>query len=427
MNKVICDVCGTAYPETASVCPICNSARKSAEQTDAATTMGEVEVNSHSHVKGGRFSKKNVRKRSKGGNVPAKRHDRDEEEPSNTGLIIVVVLLLLAIIAVVIYIGVHFFAQGDKPNNEPTGPSYVQPTDDTKGNDPTVMDVPCQSIQLSNKVIEFMNEGESWTLEVACNPVSTTDTVTFTSSDPSVVTVAADGTITAVGGGEAIITVTCGSIVDTCTVTCSFGQVEDPTEGTTGTFFFEFNTAYTDSTTGYGDTTLNGLGATWRAYKKNLTVPLDEITWTSDDTSVCTISDGIVTVVGNGKTLIHAQYNGVTYSCIVRCVVKDNTGTTTEPNDPSDGNEPSDPTEPSQGGETTVTYVINKTDVTIAVGETFKLTLSDSLGFVQEVTWTADGTGVSIDGNKITGVYSGKFTVSVTIDGTTYSCIVRVK
>lgn len=422
MNKVICDVCGTAYPETASVCPICNSARRTAEQTDAAsTTASEVPVTSRDHVKGGRFSKKNVRKRSKVSNSPARRHDRDEEEPSNTGLIIVVILLLLAIVAVVIYIGVHFFSQGNRPDDQPSQPTVTQPTEGEQ-KDPTVMDVPCQSIQLSNKVIEFLNEGESWTLEVACNPVSTTDTVTFTSSDPSVVTVAADGTITAVGGGEAIITVTCGSVVDTCAVKCSFGQVQDPTEGTTGTFFFEFNTSYTDSTTGYGDTTLNGLGATWRAYKKSLTVPLEDITWTSDDTSICTITDGIVTVVGNGRTLIHAQYNGVTYTCIVRCVVTSTTPT--EPTQPEGGN---DPTEPSQGGETGVTYVINKTDVTIKVGETFKLTLSDSLGFVQEVTWEADGTGVSIDGNKVTGVYTGIFHVSVTIDGQTYSCIVRVK
>lgn len=427
MSKVICDVCGTAYPETASVCPICNSARKSAEQTIAAsTTGGEAESSTYNHVKGGRFSKKNVRKRSKAGTVAAKRHDNDEEEPSNTGLIIVVILLLLAIVAVVIYIGVHFFGQSDNQNDpsNQNNPSSNVSTEDTRETEPTKADVPCQGIQLSNKVIEFTAEGESWTLEVAVNPISCTDTVMFSSSDESVVTVAADGTITAVGGGEAIITVTCGSIVDTCTVTCSFGDAtQDPTEETTGVFFFEFNTSYTDSATGYGDTTLNGLGSTWRAYKKNLTVPLSEITWTSDDPSVCTIKDGIVTVVGAGRTLIHAQCNGVTYTCIVRCVVP----TTPTPTEPAGDTEATEPGEGGETGETTVTYTINKTDVTIAVNETFKLTLTDNLGFVQDVTWVADGSGVSIDGNKITGVYSGIFHVSVTIDGTTYSCIVRVK
>ena len=433
MSKVICDVCGTAYPETASVCPICNSARKNVEQTAAASTTGEAENSGYAYVKGGRFSKQNVRRRGKSNSAPVRRHDRDEEEPSNVGLVIVVILLLLAIVAVVFYIGVHFFGQDNSGDPSVTPPVVTDPTTTDAPTDPTNADVPCQSIQLSNKVIEFTNEGESWTLEVAVNPISTTDVLMFASSDESVVTVDSDGTIRAVGGGQAIVTVICGQIVDTCTVTCSFGEVTEPTEPTTGVFFFEFNTSYTDSSTGYGDTTLSALGATWRAYKKNLTVPLDEITWISDNPNVAKIVDGIVTAVGPGKTLIHAQYNGVTYTCIVRCNFTVDPVAPTDPVEPTD---PADPTEPGEGGENTeateptepaVTYVISKTDVTIAVGETFKLTLSDSLGFTQDVTWEADGTGVSINGNKITGVYSGKFLVYVTIDGVTYSCIVRVK
>ena len=65
MNKIICDVCGTAYPETASQCPICGCARTSntavsADQLaeDAAAASG------YNYVKGGRFSKSNVRKRN---------------------------------------------------------------------------------------------------------------------------------------------------------------------------------------------------------------------------------------------------------------------------------------------------------------------------------------------------------------------------
>ena len=27
MRKIVCEVCGTSYPETASACPICGSAR----------------------------------------------------------------------------------------------------------------------------------------------------------------------------------------------------------------------------------------------------------------------------------------------------------------------------------------------------------------------------------------------------------------
>ena len=61
MNKVICDVCGTAYPETSSHCPICGCAKKSVDRTSAGEEDG-----SYAYVKGGRFSKKNVRKRANG-------------------------------------------------------------------------------------------------------------------------------------------------------------------------------------------------------------------------------------------------------------------------------------------------------------------------------------------------------------------------
>ena len=64
MSKVICEFCGTSYPETASQCPICGSVRSN----DNNEIMGILEETSTEHeyhyVKGGRFSEKNVRKRN---------------------------------------------------------------------------------------------------------------------------------------------------------------------------------------------------------------------------------------------------------------------------------------------------------------------------------------------------------------------------
>ena len=64
MSKVICDICGTAYPETATQCPICGCARDNVTQTPAADatqkTDGEA-AGGYTYVKGGRFSKSNVR------------------------------------------------------------------------------------------------------------------------------------------------------------------------------------------------------------------------------------------------------------------------------------------------------------------------------------------------------------------------------
>lgn len=56
-------------------------------------------------------------------------------------------------------------------------------------------------------------------LEYAVSPAENNiDTVTFTSSDPNVATVAEDGTVTAIGYGVATITITHGGASDTCTV-----------------------------------------------------------------------------------------------------------------------------------------------------------------------------------------------------------------
>lgn len=64
MEKVICDVCGTDYPETAAQCPICGCARGDGGQTSAGNTTAE-ERPAYTYTKGGRFSKSNVRKRLK--------------------------------------------------------------------------------------------------------------------------------------------------------------------------------------------------------------------------------------------------------------------------------------------------------------------------------------------------------------------------
>ena len=66
MNKIICDVCGTMYPESAAQCPICGCAKQAEVETPTADMIPEeTETGSYTPVKGGRFSKANVRKRNK--------------------------------------------------------------------------------------------------------------------------------------------------------------------------------------------------------------------------------------------------------------------------------------------------------------------------------------------------------------------------
>ena len=67
MSKIICDVCGTSYPETGTQCPICGCVRSS----DAVTISGDtnealVQAPTYTYVRGGRYSKTNVKKRNAG-------------------------------------------------------------------------------------------------------------------------------------------------------------------------------------------------------------------------------------------------------------------------------------------------------------------------------------------------------------------------
>ena len=438
MNKVICDVCGTAYPETSSHCPICGCAKKSADRTAAGEEEG-----TYAYVKGGRFSKKNVRKRASGEpqervSAPAKRtqeqpqqkesRERENTEPrerrtreqpeeqNNTGLIMIVIFLLIAIVAVVIYIGLRVFGPTKTPaaNNNPTY-ATTEPTDPTGTEAPTGSSaIPCEDLLIQASV-ELIAEGDVWALQAKAVPENTTEIITYKSADTSIVTVDAQGNLTAVAPGTTTVEVTCGSVTKSCTVICNFVVETEPTEPPVSDFTFEFNTRFMDGDK--WDITLK-YGDVWTCYKKDLSVDPGAITWTSDNPEVCTIQNGVVTIIGPGKTEIHAQYAGKTFTCIVR-TDKNSFPNTEDTQQPGGDTEP-DPNAPA--------LTINKTDVTIAVGESFTLTLKDASGNVIDVTWTAENAAyATVNGNKITGAASGTTNVSTTHEGVTYTCVVRVK
>ena len=266
MSKVICDVCGTTFPETANQCPICGSARNSSVQTaaDDGTLQGDA-GNGYAYVKGGRFSKSNVRKRNKSGKPMQRRNGespkKDERNNgSNKGLVVVVVILLLAIIAVCIYIGVRFFTPEDKPDipgQTTTAPSGSQQPNQSQ-TEPT--GIACTDIQLSSSIMEFTDKERSQLLSAIVSPVDATDKLIFTSQDPEIATVTDGGLVTPVASGETIITVTCGLIQKECRVVCSFTDATEPptqapTEAPSG-FELTFNTKFINAD-GTGDVTLD--------------------------------------------------------------------------------------------------------------------------------------------------------------------------
>ena len=420
MNKIICNVCGTSYPENASQCPICGFARTS--ETNSGNADG-----SYTYVKGGRFSKSNVRKRNQ---VKAKEvssnvtvAEMDTKEKTNVGSVILIIILLVAILAVVGYIAMRFFLPNDylfEGLDNFTLPSLVQNTEDQPEEEPdddfvssnaesedepneeTLAD--CESISLNESHVELTAVGESFELVATLEPADASESVVFVSSDESVVTVDESGMITSTGEGSAVITVTCGKASAVCNVFCTVPTtlpVAQPLVLNRKEITFESE------------------GQSWMLYDGEL-APSD-ILWTSDDNAVATIENGKVVAVGSGDTTVYGIYNGTTASCIIHCKLDD------EENEGGTGISEAD-------DDTKRTYKLynpygRADDVTIKVGQKFTLKLVDEdKKEVSGVEWKVQKSKIcSCNKGTVKGLASGTSKVTAVFDGKEYTCIVRVK
>lgn len=336
MSKIICDVCGTRYPESAEQCPICGKIRATGGKTAADSfVMDEAQPQSQAYVRGGRFSKSNVRKRNqnlsryeadekKGKSMPTQTMEEYEENEPNKGSNTILNILLVIVIVALLAVSGYIFKEYILPNvlTEETAPSTEavteEPTEPTETEEPTI---PCTSLDLSDTVVLLEEEGQFWLLNVAVLPEDTTDEVVYTSSDETVATVNAEGRITAVGQGDTVITVTCGDQMLECAVVCSFDIDETEPEETQP----EETTAPTEP---LKDVTLSvkNTDVTFKVKGQQATFKLTcdlentEVQWISEDESIVTVDEnGIATAVGKGTTNVIVKYGEQEVTIIVRC------------------------------------------------------------------------------------------------------------
>ena len=85
-----------------------------------------------------------------------------------------------------------------------------------------VQKISATSVSLSVSDL-ILNIGDTKTLTAALEPENTTSRVIWTSSDPTIATVDANGTVTALQSGEVTITATAGDVSASCTVTVLAG------------------------------------------------------------------------------------------------------------------------------------------------------------------------------------------------------------
>lgn len=434
MSKIICDICGTVYPDSANACPICGFPGKNSEKTveeESVTLIQETETvdDQPKGTKGGRFSNKNVKKRNKAEADSETRRERrreakeekqeqkQEKKKGGKGSAILVVFLSIAVVATTGYILWRFWNGRDAYDNPKapiigTNPSEIatQPVE----TEPVETGVPCVGVIVSDTSVEFHDAGKSWKLSVTLTPEDTTEELTFTSSDEAVVTVTSDGRITSVGPGEATITITCGAVTRECQIFCDFQPETQPEETTEPA---ETTEPVEPNDNGFEldrtDVTLfeEGEQFTFKVTFNGETVSPASVEWKSEDPAVATVENGKVTAVADGKTNIIATYQGQTLKCVVRCRFESATETTEK-------------TYSDNHWRLSAKYG----DVTLVINEYFELKLINDAGEVADVTWTSSNPGVvSIDGNTIKGKAAGYTEVSATIGGQTYTCVVRVK
>jgi len=442
MSKIICDICGTSYPETASQCPICGCVRPGDVQrvSDESKNEGN-NTSTYTYVKGGRFSKSNVKKRNSGkayaktsvGTSSKKRENSGDK--SNRGLVVTAIVLLLAIVAVVIYIAVRYFLPApseNKPEQTDTNPPKQTEQQDEPQTDEK--DLSCIGLTLDSSSVVFEQKGDAKLLTVSVEPIDTADVITFKSSDESVATVTIDGKITAVGSGTAVITVTCGDISAECAVLCQFEKETEPTTETTSP-----TEETTDSTKPSADEfrlnrkdiTFSAKNDSWVLYNGSIAKNL--VTFGSENEAIATFEGGTVVAVGPGTTEVYAEYEGVKISCVIRCNFQESSGVSGNGGGVSeDGGGASADGGNNSGNATSGSYAVYSqygpaSDITINVNDTITLTLKDAAGNPVEASWTISGSGCSLSGNKVTGVAGGTITtISATYNGVTYKCIIRI-
>lgn len=330
MSKIICDICGTTYQDTADCCPICGCAREIATRlakedfvVDAPASRPVSKKREIFDFDEANTPSRPVRKKDVGYAYGVAEDPRQDNEPKhNTFLVVVLTVLIVALLTLTGFLFVKFLM----PNlgGEEPVPTTEPPVVETTQAVTTEPRIPCQSLALSTGNAELTHEGNSFLLNVIVTPEDTTDELTFLSADESVATVTTDGRITAVAEGETVITILCGDQRISCPVTCKFTEDTQPTEQTGEA---AEPTAATTAVEIDPNVVLKLKKsdirlAVYYEFKLELDCKLEptQVTWSSAHPYIATVDEnGVVTAVKAGTTEIKAQYGDQEVTCIVRC------------------------------------------------------------------------------------------------------------
>lgn len=340
MSKIICDICGTTYQETADCCPICGCSRG-----DAAAMLGDdlliEEIVEEPKGRSGRFSSKKRKEifdydevndlqqePEEDEEYPYDDEEEYEEEPRHNAFLVILLTILISILLIAAaFVFVRFYLPNRNPAEETTPQTVAQtwpvPLESTE---PAV---PCTGLALTSGTAsgkaELTKAGQFFLLHVTASPENTTDKIVYTSADESIATVTEDGRITAVSEGTTKIYITCGSIQLDCEVVCSFAEETVPTEQTQDETLGENETVPGNAPDANVQLKLEktdiklGVGY-YVTLKLDCGLEQNQVEWISEHPHIASVDEnGVVRALKSGTTSITAKYGDQTVSCIVRC------------------------------------------------------------------------------------------------------------
>ncbi len=349
MSKVICDICGTVYQDTAENCPICGYAQfPDVELTEEDLLMDEPLLTRN---KGGRFEEANVKRQNKEifdydrvnpQTDPDEEDDEDdyeedeeedEETKSNTALVIVLVIVIMLLLAAIGFVFFKFFLptlNGSKAPEIPVTEAIVTEAPETETTtEPTI---PCTDLILSEAPRSLSKEGQFYLLNVKVLPADTTDTLMYVSGDETICTVTDNGRIVAVGEGETTIYITCGKMQINCPVVVKYEEeTQPPTEETMA----EEETAgeeNEETTEVTGEENLKDVELKLMSTDRSIsvgygfTLELDceldpsEVEWSVEHSHIASVDEkGFVLAKAKGTTAVIVKYGDQEVQCIIRC------------------------------------------------------------------------------------------------------------
>lgn len=365
MGKIICDICGTVYPDTAEACPICGYSRDigaelaAKEMAADASNFDQMSEAPAAPAKNPRreifdYDAVNPEDSDSSDTYEAYEDLGDEatlddypdgelpyfEEPpkSNKLLIAILVIIIIGLIGATGFLFLNYFM----PNQLAQEPTQAVITEAPTTEETTEPTVPCTSLALVDGSEARLEPGQYWLINAAYQPADTTDLLTYTSENELVATVSAEGRITAVSEGETQILVACGAqqmtfhvIVEKVPETESTVSTEQAvqeqipvvTESAEVPESSEAAQSAEPSKPIRTDVTLKLKKTDIKFGTRGVTFTLEldcdlepeDVIWTTSNENIARVDNGLITTVAPGTAVITAKYGDQEAKCIVRC------------------------------------------------------------------------------------------------------------